>query len=77
MPVRNRVSQLLREKAAKEKRDIPVAEIAEFTGMSRQGFYKWLRNEVQLYNAETMDLLCEYFNCDISDLLERIPSKSA
>mgnify|MGYP002626428381 CR=1 FL=1 len=47
--------------------------IAKATGISTNTLSHWRNNKVSAYEARTLDLLCKYFNCKISDLLEYNP----
>lgn len=69
MAVINRLPALMGEKQAKENRVINVATISEETGVSRQTIYQWLRGDVSQFRAETIEALCDYFECDVADLL--------
>ena len=48
-------------------------EIALETGIGRNTLSRWRNNKTTAFDAKTLDLLCKYFNCKISDLLEFIP----
>lgn len=69
MAVKNRIKKLIRDKGSREDRDIPVEEVATAVGMTRQGFYRWLRDDVENYNKVTLDRLCRYFQCQPGDIL--------
>ncbi len=69
MAVKNRIKSLIRDKESREDRDIPIEEVASAAGMTRQGFYRWLRDDVENYNKFTMDKLCRYFACQPGDIL--------
>lgn len=71
MAVENRLVELLTAKMAREKRLIPVAEVAEKTGMTRQNASRWVHNRVKCYPASTIDSLCDYFGCTPGDLIIR------
>ncbi len=43
------------------------------TGISENTLSRLRNNETTRYDAKTLDLLCRYFNCKISDLLEFVP----
>ena len=44
-------------------------DIATFVGVSDHTIINWIRNETKRYDAEIIEGLCDYFNCEISDLL--------
>lgn len=43
------------------------------TGISEATLSNMSSNNTSRYDAKTLDLLCKYFNCKISDLLEFTP----
>ncbi len=69
MAVKNRVVALIGEKQAREGKVINAAVVARGTGLTRQAIHAWMRGEVQSFKSETVEALCNYFNCEIGDLL--------
>lgn len=65
----NRIPELIGQKQIEEKRIITIADIAIATGISRQTLHKWLKNEVDQARFETIKELCNFFGCDVGDLL--------
>ncbi len=43
------------------------------TGISENTLSRMRNNDTVRYDAKTLDLLCKYFNCKVSDLLEFTP----
>ena len=74
VPVRNHFAKLLEEKQRKENRYISLAEVASNTGISRKTLYKWQNGNVEHFNNDVIDKLCEYFGVDLDELLERSPA---
>lgn len=68
MTVNNRFGVLLAEKAANEKRRIPVSEVAEKTGVTRKTLQNWANNTITRFDAPVIDALCRYFDCQPGDL---------
>lgn len=73
MPVNNRFGVLLAEKSAKEKRRIPISEVAEKTGITWKTLQQWSNNTVTRFDAPVIEALCKYFGCKIGDLIEYVP----
>jgi len=67
--VRNRLLELMQERERKIGRRIKQHDIATFVGVSDHTIINWIRNETKRYDAEIIEGLCDYFNCEISDLL--------
>lgn len=74
VPISNHFAKLLAEKQDKENRFIPLAEVASGAKVSRKTLYKWEKNIVDRFDADTVERLCKYFGVGLSDLLELIPS---
>jgi putative transcriptional regulator len=43
--------------------------VAEVTGLNKNTISKWVRNEVDNFSGEILAAFCDYFECDIGDLL--------
>jgi DNA-binding Xre family transcriptional regulator len=67
--LRNRFLVLLHEKERKLDRRITQKEIAQETGISAHTIGSWVRNEVTKFEAPILARLCEYFECQVGDLL--------
>ncbi len=48
-------------------------EIAKVTGISTNTLSRWRNNKTGAYEAKNISLICKYFNCKVSDLLEYVP----
>ncbi len=73
MPVNNKFSILLGEKSVREKRRVPLTEIAEQTGISYPTLLAWASNRVTRYDVSVIDALVKYFQIKtIGELLEYV-----
>ena len=73
MPVNNKFSILLGERSMREKRRIPLTEIAEQTGVSYPTLLAWASNRVTRYDVSVLDALAKYFQIkNIGELLEYV-----
>ncbi len=59
-----RITELL------EERKICKNQICKTLDLSRGNFNRYCRDEFQRIDANLLLKLCEYFNCEISELLE-------
>ena len=66
--IRIKLSRLLGEKR------ITQAELARMTGIRPNTINDMYNEMCSKIDLEQLDLICEALNCDIIDLLERIPS---
>ncbi len=67
--IRNRLLELMQERERKIGRRIKQRDIAEFVGVSDHTIINWIRNTTTKYDGQILERLCDYFNCDIGDLL--------
>lgn len=73
MTVRNRLKDLIAEKAKRDGRaSIPAMEIAKAVGMTRQNMSKWVNNDIKGYDSKTLTAFCRYFNCQVGDLIVHV-----
>lgn len=70
MIVKNRFRELLSAKALKEKRrTVPISEVERATNITWKTLQKWDLNRVNSFGGDTIASLCDYFDCEIGDLL--------
>ena len=69
LKLRNRFLYLVTEKERKIGRKIKYIEIAEATGISQSVISRWMNSNIERYDAPVVEKLCEYFECDLCDLL--------
>ena len=67
--MRTRVVELMARKQLEINVPIDATAIKEGTGLSRPTVEKWIRGRVHSFDEKTILAFCEYFNCDIGDLL--------
>lgn len=69
-----KIKEAIAEKEFKESRVVKVSEICEATGIGRTTLSAMINNKKNNVGIDNFDKLCEYFCCDISDLVEHIKS---
>jgi DNA-binding Xre family transcriptional regulator len=67
--LRNRFIKLLAEKEMSEGRRIRNKEIAQAVGVAEHTVARWIRNDVGKIDVPVLEAFCEYFDCDVADLL--------
>jgi putative transcriptional regulator len=72
MPIINRFAFLLSERERKENRTITYEDIHAATGIAPSTLSRWSRNRITKFDAETLDSLCDYLDCELCDLLVRV-----
>lgn len=69
-----RIKELIAQKELREKRKITYKVLQDETGLSPVTISKLFRFDgVQRIDRTTMEKLCEFFSCDVGDLLTYIP----
>ena len=67
--VKNRLRELIQERERKTNRRVKQHDIAEFAEVSDHTIISWIRNEVSRFDAKLISRLCDYFDCELADLL--------
>ena len=67
--LKNRLLSLMAEKDHIEGRRIKQKEIAQAINVAPHTIGSWIRNDITKFEAYVVERLCDYFECDVSDLL--------
>lgn len=67
--IANRFRMLLAEKATREQHSIAINDVQRETGIAWSTLNSWANNQVTRYDAPVIRALCDYFNCQVGDLL--------
>jgi DNA-binding Xre family transcriptional regulator len=67
--LRNRFIILLAQKEQKEGRRLSNKEVAQAVGVNEHTVARWIRNDVNMIDVEVLEGFCDYFECDVGDLL--------
>lgn len=71
--LRSRVRQLMLEKSARDGRRITLRDVQAATGLAYATVQNLAANRgVQNVRLSTIEALCEYFDCRIEDVIERV-----
>lgn len=65
----NRFRELLAIKERREGRRISQREVARVIGLSKYTVDTYARNEVTRFDETTLRTLCDYFGCEVGELL--------
>ena len=75
--IRFRLAELTADKAFKERRVIPLSEIAQATGIHRATLSKIANQPGANIGTDLIDRLCRYFKCQPGDLLTYVDEAPA
>lgn len=67
--IKNKIATLLAEELKS------ITEVSEYTGISRNALTNLYYRRTKGINFDTIDKLCNYFNCGIEDIIEFIPDE--
>ena len=74
--IRFRLKELIAEKEFRERRVIPLTEVAKCTGINRMTLSKIANHPGYSTVTDNLDKLCDYFRCELKQLAEHIPSRN-
>ena len=67
--LKNRLLILIQERERTINRRIKLKDLATFVGVTNHTITSWIRNEVRKNEAQIVEGFCDYFDCDVADLL--------
>lgn len=71
------IKQLLAVKQQQWGKQITLTEVSERTGISRMTLHRALKNQQYKLSTDSIDRLCSFFKCDLTDLLRYVPDQEA
>lgn len=71
--LRYKLKERIADKEFAERRRVPIIEIAQATGITRNTLSKMLNSFGTSVRSENLDRLCAYFDCRIEELVEYVP----
>jgi putative transcriptional regulator len=75
MPIQFRLRELMAEKARVTGQSVTYETIYEAKQISPNTLSKMARNKLNKVGINTIDDLCDYFNCEPGDLIVRVKGK--
>ncbi|CAA0094054.1 Uncharacterised protein [Zhongshania aliphaticivorans] len=72
--IRVRLKEMLADKEFREGKSATMVDVSEATGIHRATLSKIGKNRGYNPTLDIIDRLCDYFDCDITDLLVRAPN---
>ncbi|MCP3429552.1 helix-turn-helix domain-containing protein [Opacimonas viscosa] len=70
--LRFKLKELIAKKEFAEDRQITLKEIAAETGINRMTLSKIVNHKGYSTVTDNIDKLCNYFDCNVEDLVERV-----
>lgn len=70
--IRFKLGEMIEKKQFAEGRRVTISEIATSTGLNRMTLSKILNLKGYGTGTDTIDRLCEYFGCEVQDLMEHV-----
>ena len=75
--IRFRLKELILDKSFKEERRISLEEVAHECGVHRVTLSRMVNKTGYNTTTDILDVLCEYFDCEVGDIAERVKTKPA
>jgi DNA-binding Xre family transcriptional regulator len=75
--VKTRVVELMARKQIETGIPVDTSTLVTATKLSRPTVLKWIKGRVTSFDEHTILAFCQYFNCDIGDLLTIVENGSA
>ena len=60
---------LLAQKATRQQQNTGLMDVQRETGIAWSTLSSWENNQVTRYDAPVIQAMCEYFDCQVGDLL--------
>lgn len=70
--IRYHLKELIADKEFAERRRVTIGEIARETGINRMTLSKIINHPGHSTVTDNLDALCDYFNCEIEELVTHI-----
>jgi putative transcriptional regulator len=70
------LQERLIDKAFKENRKITLNEVAEETDIGRATLTRIVNKRDYNVRTDVIDKLCEYFDCEVSEIMVRVKSQA-
>ena len=70
--LRYHIQKLLSDKSFSDGRRVTLAEVAEATGINRTVLSRLANQRGYNTTTQNIDKLCEYFECEIQELVEYV-----
>lgn len=67
--LKNRLFLLLKKQEVERGRSISQAELARELALTKDTVGRWLKNDVERFDAPVVERMCAYFGCELKDLL--------
>jgi putative transcriptional regulator len=68
--IKNRLAILMAEHGIKT-----MTEFSDKTGLDKNTISNWYNQKVTRFSSETLEIMCEFFNCQVGDLLVFVPEE--
>lgn len=75
--IRFKLGEMIEKKQFAEGRRVTINEVATATGLNRMTLSKILNQKGYGTGTETIDKLCQYFGCQVEDLMVYVDSSES
>jgi putative transcriptional regulator len=75
--IRFKLGEVMEKKRFADGKRFSITEVATATGLSRVTLSKILNQKGYGTGTDTIDRLCQFFGCQVEDLMEHLPEEDA
>ena len=75
--MKSNLSILMGQKSQRDGRRITLRTVAEETGLTKHTVYKIADNSIKEYPKLAIEKLCQYFGCELHDLLTLVDTTNS
>ena len=68
--IKNRLAILMAEHGIKT-----MTELSEETGLDKNTVSNWYNQKISRFSSDTLEIICDFFDCQVGDLLVYISDK--
>lgn len=74
--LRFKIKEMIAKKEFAEGRRVTIGEVAQAAGIHRMTLSKMINQRGYNTGTENLDRLCSFFDCQVEDLVEYVPSEN-
>ena len=74
--IRFKLGEMMEKKQFADGRRVSISDVASATGLNRMTLSKILNQKGYGTGTDTIDRLCQFFGCQVEDLMEHLPDEN-
>lgn len=70
--MKTKLFQLIKKKEMETGRNWTYEDVATESGVSERLIHRWINTEPRRFDADSIEKLCRFFDCEVGDLLHLV-----